>query len=300
MAYSNSGLSENILQRIRQQMPVFSKKQQLVANYILSHHEDSAFLTSAELAQKSGTSESSVIRFSVSLGFKKYTDMQREIRSIVKGTLHQIDRLEKADYISKIHRPIDDIASSMRTDVLSTQKTLMMLDSSVVNDVVKLLSTANNVFAVATHGELCLAQYFVSSLSWIRENVFLLTGAHDLQFDMMSNIKPGDVIVALSFPPYPLNTVNMLKLATQQKAIGIAITDTPASPLSQWAEYCFYVQNEQVSFADNSAPTISLISGLLSAVSNQTYEKSMKRLSHLNHLWLQAGIYTELQKEKNN
>lgn len=57
-----------------------TKTQKMIANYILENSSDACFMTSTEIAMKLGVSESSVIRFSRSLGFSGFMDFQKALR----------------------------------------------------------------------------------------------------------------------------------------------------------------------------------------------------------------------------
>ena len=57
-----------------------TKTQKMIAKYILDNSADACFRTSPEIATKLTVSESSVIRFSRSLGFSGYMDFQKALR----------------------------------------------------------------------------------------------------------------------------------------------------------------------------------------------------------------------------
>ena len=57
-----------------------TKTQKMIAKYILDHSADACFMTSTEIALKLGVSESSVIRFSRSLGYSGFMDFQKALR----------------------------------------------------------------------------------------------------------------------------------------------------------------------------------------------------------------------------
>ena len=57
-----------------------TKTQKMIAKYILDHSADACFMTSTEIALKLNVSESSVIRFSRSLGFSGFMDFQKMLR----------------------------------------------------------------------------------------------------------------------------------------------------------------------------------------------------------------------------
>ncbi|MEG0378891.1 MAG: MurR/RpiR family transcriptional regulator, partial [Eubacterium sp.] len=160
-------MASTILHDIRQRVSSMTNRQRMIAHYILSNHEDAAFLTSTELADKSGTSEATVIRFSSSLGFARYGDMQRELQKLVKGKLLQIDRLENSKPPQQDSSMLELARHWMLTDIQSIETTLAGLNIEDLSTVVNALCSAHNIFVVATHGEYGLACYFGHSLSWI-------------------------------------------------------------------------------------------------------------------------------------
>ena len=57
-----------------------TKKERLIADYVLNNFRDLCFMTSTELANTLSVSHSSVMRFTKDLGFSGYTEFQRTIR----------------------------------------------------------------------------------------------------------------------------------------------------------------------------------------------------------------------------
>ena len=47
----------------------------------------------------------------------------------------------------------------------------------------------------------------------------------------------GDAVIAISFPRYSKKAVKTMKYASSQKATTVAITDSPLSPLAQYASH---------------------------------------------------------------
>lgn len=272
-----------------------TERQRRVAGYILENYEEASFLTSTQLAEKSDTSEASVIRFANRLGFGRYADLQNELRTMVRGKLLQIDRLEQTPSPERFSGKLELAAHWMHTDMASIEKTLMALREDDLSAAVTAMCRAKRVFVVATHGEYGLACYFGHTLSWIRENVFVMEGSRDMNFDQMYGAGAEDLVVAMSFPPYPADTVKMLDIAIAGGADSIAITDGPSSPLACRATHCLYAHNEQLSFADNSAPTMSLLSVLLGLASRQDFQRSSQRLNQLSDFWIHSGVF---HKEK--
>ena len=82
------------LERIHTVAPDMSKTHKKIAEYILENYESASFLTSVALAQKCSVSESSVIRFSMALGYSGFTEMQRALQGVIRSQLSMQKRLE--------------------------------------------------------------------------------------------------------------------------------------------------------------------------------------------------------------
>jgi DNA-binding MurR/RpiR family transcriptional regulator len=281
----------SILSRIRQEMPYLSVRHKMIANYILSNYEEAAFLTSTQLAEESGTSEATVIRFAKHFKFERYTDLQKTLRNLVRRKLTQIERLEKISERHYPDSPLRMITDSMRTDIRSIEQTLSELREEDISAIIELITNARRVYVIGSHSEFGLACYFATTLSWIKENVYLTEEAYNLSSDTISSISEKDVAVAISYPPYPTRTIQLLKAAYNGGAKTIVITDSLASPLASMGTYLLSVHNEQISFADNSAPIMSLLTALLALISSNKFNKSARRLRILREYWKQTDFY---------
>ena len=70
----------NLIRRIKEGYPSFSKGQKLIADYISEHYDKAAFMTAAKLGSEVGVSESTVVRFATELGFDGYPKLQKALR----------------------------------------------------------------------------------------------------------------------------------------------------------------------------------------------------------------------------
>ncbi|MCI8423372.1 MAG: MurR/RpiR family transcriptional regulator [Lawsonibacter sp.] len=137
-----------------------------------------------------------------------------------------------------------------------------------------------------------LAYYFGCSLSWIRREVMVVGGGQDILGNCLSQITPEDAALAIGFPPYPLQTLRLLSAAHQREAITIAITDSFRSPLAQNARYCLPVATEFTTFANNAAPTLSLLTALVSLAGAVQPERTAASLEQLGQFWRECNIYS--------
>ena len=73
--------SEEFGELVRRRADVLTRSQRRVADYIARHFDECAFQTSADIGKKAGVSEATVFRLSTTLGFRRFSGLQKFIRS---------------------------------------------------------------------------------------------------------------------------------------------------------------------------------------------------------------------------
>ena len=88
-----------------------TKTQKIIAEYVLDNASEACFMTSTEIALKLGVSESSVIRFSRTIGFDGFMDFQKALRKDYQDKVLSIS--------SSITIPSQRIAKQAKLDTSS-------------------------------------------------------------------------------------------------------------------------------------------------------------------------------------
>ena len=75
---------QNLLDRVNDSFSGLSKRQKLIADYIINHYDKAAYMTASKLGETVGVSESTVVRFAVEIGYEGYPELQRGISTVRK------------------------------------------------------------------------------------------------------------------------------------------------------------------------------------------------------------------------
>ena len=129
-----------ILERIQQEEDRLSIQQKRVAQYILQDCGEAAFMTAAKLAEASGVSEATVIRFANRMGYGRYSQLQEELRMVVRTRLSQTERLHRTADLRHHSSIMRTAIRSMRTDMHNIEQTLLALAEDSLREVVELLA----------------------------------------------------------------------------------------------------------------------------------------------------------------
>ncbi len=86
--------TNDLLNRINKNYSKMSKGQKLLATYITDNYDKAVFLTAAKMGEIVGVSESTVVRFAMSLGYKGYPEFQDALEELVRNKLNSVQRME--------------------------------------------------------------------------------------------------------------------------------------------------------------------------------------------------------------
>ena len=274
------------MERIRMMQPSFSKSHKKIADFILQNYEKAVFLTSFKMGQQCGVSESSIIRFATTLGYSGYSEFQREIQDLLKTQITMSQRLKE----TSLSGDGGIMQGMMQKGIDGIQYAMMNLNEKDFDRAVAVLSQAKRVFLVGSRSSYGLVYYFAFVLNWIRESVFAVNCSNEI-IDYLATLTEDDAVLAISLPKYPKSTVDALEAARSKGAHTIAITDTMTSPLIPHSEISLLVYTELLSYSDNIAPVMCLITALLTAIGAADPQKTAGLLEKHEALWEESGIY---------
>lgn len=125
MGYRYSSLVEHI----EAEMPRMSKGQKSIARFILSDYERAAYMTAAKIGEEAGVSESTVVRFTMELGYEGYPHFQRLLQEELKVKLTSVQRLNASRRFSSDAQVLNSI---LQADIDNLKTTFESIDRSCI------------------------------------------------------------------------------------------------------------------------------------------------------------------------
>lgn len=288
--------SVNPLYILEQNYSTLSKGQKRIADYLMEHYDTASFMTAAKLAQITGVSEATVVRFAFALGFDGYPDLQRTLQEMIRGNLTSVQRIRLTSNLSPELIP----KTVLKADMNNIQTTLDSINSKVFNEVIDSLVQAKRIYIVGIRSASLLAQFFAYYLNYILDNVITVTGVMGEVYEQMIRISSTDVCVGISFPRYSTRTVEAMNFAKDSGAKIIAITDSKSSPLAELADNVLLARSDMASFADSLVAPLSLINALIVGVALRCGDETTTRLGKLENIWGMQRVYMTKQEGRNN
>lgn len=282
-------MSEDLLKRIEDMMPDFSKSQKLIASFILEHYEKAAYMTALKLGKTVGVSESTVVRFALELGFEGYPQLQRSLQSHIKNRLTAVQRMDVTRSRIGDENPV---AGVLNQDIDKIRRTLESIDMQSFENAVEVINNARRIYIQGAMSSGILANFMNYYLRFVFDNVTLVgsVGTSEL-YQQMIHIGEGDLLIAMSFPRYAKSTIEACHFAREEGAQIIAITDSESSPLVQYAHTRLYAYSDMVSFVDSLVAPMSLINAIIASVSGANRCRVENTFSRLEQLWDSNNVY---------
>lgn len=279
------------LQRIRTKIDDLSSGQQAVARYLLEKPREAVFLTAAQIGDRVGVSESTVIRLAFTLGYPGFPELKNDLQEVLQGQLSALERHQSYQSVGVGGNLAQRV---LREDLGKASPALSQFDDSTLEILAKEICDAPSILLFAQRSAKALSLYLESYLSWFHPAVQSLE--EDLYQERILASSEGSLVLGISFPRYTRRTVECLAFAHNQGHRTAAITDSLSSPLARYAGTVLTVPCPQISFIDSFVLPMSLINALLLQVTDHMGDEARRRLEKLEEIWKKKSIYQRAER----
>ena len=226
---------------MRANYPSLPPSERKVVDFILSNFEDVVRMTLAELAQRSGVSDPTVVRFCRSLGFNNFLELKIALtRSISDNPRLIHDDVREGDSSADVARKV------LRTAIQAVQDTLEMIDNEVFERAVDILHKADRILIVGVGTSGPLAHELFNRLIRMRMNCHIHTDIY-LQVVEAALLTERDVVVAISQNGSSIGPVRTATEAHAKGARVISITGNPVSDLTALSDVVLLTVSHETS-----------------------------------------------------
>jgi len=281
--------TNDLLNRINKNYSSMSKGQKLLAAYITDNYDKAVFLTAAKMGEIVGVSESTVVRFAMSLGYKGYPEFQKSLEELVRNKLNSVQRMEVT--YGRISQS-EILETVLHSDADKLKTTLEKIDHSAFEMAVDTILGAKNIYIVGIRSCAPLASFLSFYLNLMFDNVRLLhTNSSSEIFEQMVRIDEDDVIIGISFPRYSMRTLKALEFANNRNAKVITITDSIHSPMNLYSSCNLIADSDMASIVDSLVAPLSVINALIVALCMRKQKEVAKTLTMLEEIWDEYQVY---------
>ena len=229
---------ESVLHKIRFLYDVMGPGEKRVADYIIQNTQSILSLSINDLADRCGSGDATVVRFSRRLGFSGYQAMKIGIAAEFGSTSSIDSSISKEDSCFAIYRKrMTDIA-------LSLQNTESVLSPLQLERAAKAIMQAGRVVVFGLGNSAPIAQDAAHKFLRLGLDAQACCDNH-LQAILASHLSPDAVAVAISHSGSSKDVVEALRLARSCGATTVAVTNAGQSPLLAAADIHLFTKSEE-------------------------------------------------------
>jgi len=287
----------NLVEHIESEMPKMSKGQKAIARFILSDYERAAYMTAAKIGEEAGVSESTVVRFTMELGYDGYPHFQHLLQEELKVKLTSVQRLNASRRFSSDAQVLNSI---LQTDIDNLKSTYENIDGEAFSKAVETILGAKRIFVMGLRSSAPLSSFIHFYFTLLFDDVrHIHSSSANEVFEQILPIGPGDVLIGISFPRYSTRTIQSMQYARQRGATVVAITDKADTPLAQQADVALYAASNMASFVDSLVAPLSVINALIVALGMRKRDHIEQTFEALESLWDEYKVYDKGEDRKN-
>ncbi|MBJ7577941.1 MurR/RpiR family transcriptional regulator [Devosia sp. MC532] len=212
-----------------------------VARYALDNPDEIAFGTAASIAAKANVQPSTLVRFSQSLGYQGFSDLQDVFRSRLRDQVIGYDQRlakfgENADGKSRSTLILEGVTEAASTSLAALQS---RTQPDQLDKALDILTPAETIYLVGLRRSFPATSYLAYVLGKLGIKSMLIDAVGGLAPEQASFITPQDAAITISFTPYASETVALTQQVRERGAKVVAITDSVFSPLTAQSDLWF-------------------------------------------------------------
>ena len=183
-----------------------TKKEKLIAEFVLDHFAEACFITSTEIAQRLHISDSSVIRFTRTLGYGGFMDFQKAIRKTYTERINSVSEsitVPSERLKISIDKLGDDIVGSYFSNVMQNlQSCIRNNDAIDFEKAAELIIESKRKYIVTSRADSSIGDQMLLMLKHMLPDVYETSHPALNVIDHLCDITKEDCVVAVSFPRY--------------------------------------------------------------------------------------------------
>jgi DNA-binding MurR/RpiR family transcriptional regulator len=218
-----------VLARLGSLIPSLRESERKIGEYVLANAGDVVYLSVTDLADRTATSEASVIRFARQLGYTGYAALKISLALELRAAAVRLPaELTATSDAAGIKRRVLQLSIDSLTD------TAQLLDDAALEAAFGALAAARRIEVYGVGRSGAVAQAAGIALMQIGLPAVAYTDPH-LQIVAATQLRPGDVVLAISKSGSTRDIVQAVRGARDAGATAVCITGYARSPVTRVA-----------------------------------------------------------------
>lgn len=271
---------KSVMLVLREQMGTMSGTEQEIARYMLDHPQDIIDCSIHDLAKKTFSSASSIVRLCHRLDFEGFKEFRKAVTfELAVRDQTQAEGRKELSHSDSLEEIIEKITYK---NIMSLEETKNLMDVGTLERCLELIQRARCIYLFGLGASLCAAKD--AYLKFLRLNKPCVTNEDwHSQLLQARNARHDDLGIVISYSGNTVEVIECMKALKENNTPIIAITRCMDTPVSELADEKLYTTANESIFRSGAMSSrmsqLNIIDVLYTALANSQYEESLKQLS---------------------
>lgn len=247
-----------------------------LADFIMNHTLDAAFLTVTEISRRVGVDPATVVRFAQEIGYSGYRELSREIKRYVRDQVTTTYRTgaEAETEEALIHHLVNTTKQNLADFAES--------GTSKLGETLRTLKQTSKVWITGEGPVLSIAQFLARMLQVAGVEAEAFPPDMMSAMTTLSKMQPEETLVILVISSPSLDTGQLAHLAREKGLHTITITDNSLCAPAQEAELVVVVPTFDASGIPNTGAAIAIIALIWEAIAGTNAAQTAEAFTTYN------------------
>jgi DNA-binding MurR/RpiR family transcriptional regulator len=221
------------------------------AQYAMDHPNDIALNPVATVAVMAKIAPAAFIRLAKALGYDGYSELQRLFREPLQRSVKPTFRERIRHYggeqtLDNPEDPADVLRAFSQANIVSLEHLQADAASLPLREAISLIQKARIVHVLGLRRSYAVAAYLAYALNRVGQPAVQITGLGGAIAEQASVANAQDLLIAISFPPYAADTLQLCEQLRNNGVKRLAITDAFLSPVAKDADLVLEVNDAKL------------------------------------------------------
>nr|WP_298410711.1 MurR/RpiR family transcriptional regulator [uncultured Halomonas sp.] len=273
--------------------PRMSMKALALLDALLAAPEAAGLSSISQLGERHGVNPSSLTRLARTLGFSGFKAFQAIFRESLTSSAFYSTRAERL--LDFGETPQTSFATSQeqtlwQQEMTNLSATVENLDSTVLEQVTKAIIAARRLHVVGLRASFGAAHYLAYYLDYLRKDVQLISPSAGVGIEQALPLDENDLVIGIAFRPETRASLDYCRLALEQGANLVALTNHPGSQLAALTDRCLIAPAEGPFFFNPMSSLFLLVELVLSRVARELGSEAVASIRQREALIARFGI----------
>ena len=291
----NLKTAKQVTEALTQVFPDLPPALQAAARFIIDNPREVGLQSMRSLAAKASVHPNAFVRLARLIGFEGYDDLRERFRDfLVSDDLGGFG--DRARWLQQLAAEggtagiLSEMAGAVSDNL---ERGFVKQDPKHLEAVCDAILGARLVYIAGVGSAHSLAHQFWYVARMAFDNMLPVPREGSQPIDDLAHVGADDLLIALTFQPYRVETMAAVRLAKRRGAKVIGITDSITSPLAREADEVLVCPTSTPQFFQSQAAVTALLETLIAVLVGRAGEAARLRIEAFHEQRLAAGIYEE-------